>query len=144
MEICRARLGQISEQFHIHGQMNSFLQYPPSSVHKPLMRGLYYDQFKRWFQLYDRSSSFLILTSDVLYSQPEHAVNQVLSFLNVDKITPSNFKFNYKAPKNAACKKDMGPYIDAEELAALKGYYIQHNEGLEELVSMTFHWLHEE
>jgi hypothetical protein len=140
MEICRARLGEISDQFHVHGKMSSYLQYPPSAMHKPLKRGLYKDQFVKWFELFPKDA-LLVLTSDLLYSRPEDSVNQVLSFLSVNTITPPDFKFNYKAPKNAACKNDMGPYIDAGELDALKQYYVQHNQGLDVLLSMQFPWL---
>ena len=140
MEVCRARLGEISDQFHAHGRMASYLTYPPAPGHKPLKRGLYLDQLSAWLQTYPRGQ-LLVLTSDVLYKESARAASDVLAFLGVDPEPPGFGGFNFKAPKNAACAKDMAPFVDGAELAALAAYYRAHNQGLSELVGVEFPWL---
>ena len=155
MEICRARLGKISGQFHVHGKMTNYLESEApagsgeefgriAAIKKPLRRGLYVHQFERWLKFYPRRK-MLVVTSEILYATPKQATEDVLAFLfrGVDHRVAGHqdFKFNFKAPKNAACKKDMKPYIDAEELAQLRAFYLKRNRGLPSLLGMEFPWL---
>jgi len=141
MEICRARLGQISDMFHRHGDLGSYLSYPVPSKHKPLQRGLYADQFEVWLRLFP-ASQLLVLTSEELYKQPASATTQVVAFLGLSSqdATPPEFSFNFKAPKNAACAKDMAPFMDEAELAAMRIYYHGHNERLPHVLEGVGGW----
>lgn len=139
MEVCRARYGTISDMYHQHGAMAQYLREPVAQKYKPLKRGLYLEQFRAWLKLWPREA-LLVLTSDELYAEPAAATDKVLAFLQV--ATPATFKgFNYKAPKNAACKKDMAPFLDAQELAQLRTFYAARNQGLAELLGVDFPWL---
>ena len=120
--------------------MGRYLAYPAPPGHKPLKRGLYADQLSAWLKRFPRGQ-LLVLTSDQLYKAPQTAVDRVLAFLGVGQ--PSGFAFDFKAPRNAACKKDMAPYVDDGELAAMRVYYKEHNAALPGLVGdeATFPWL---
>ena len=141
MEICRARLGQISDQFHQHGRIAEYLAYPVPEKHKPLKRGLYADQFASWLQLFPKAN-LLVITSDELYKQPSDATSKVLTFLGLGRAqaTPPSFSFNFKAPKNAACARDMGPYVDEAELGSLRAYYALHNANLPKVLEGVSGW----
>jgi len=140
MEVCRARFNAISDIYHQHGAMAQYLREPVAAKFKPLWRGLYLDQFQAWLNLWPREA-LLVLTSDELYAAPANATARVLNFLKLDP-SPSNFNgFNFKASKNAACKKDMTPFLDASELAQLREFYHKKNQGLSELLGVTFSWL---
>jgi hypothetical protein len=138
MEICRARLGDISDQYHRHGAMGDYLTSPVAPNHKPLKRGLYAPQLAAWLELFPRDH-LLVLTSDELYKESAKAAAAVLGFLQLP--TPPGFVFNFKAPKNAACARDMAPFVDDSELAAMRAYYREHNGGLPALTGMSFPWL---
>ena len=84
----------------------------------------------------------LILSSDVLYKKTERATAAVLAFL-FDRVDDSlsagrsEFKFNFKAPKNSACKKDMSNYIDDGELEQLGTFYQERNRRLPALIGVV-------
>ncbi len=94
MEVCRARFGEISDQFHVHGSMAAYLTLPLAAKSKPLRRGLYAEQFEAWLALFPRPR-LLVLTSELLYKQPAAATESVLAFLGV--VSPPGFSFSFKA-----------------------------------------------
>ena len=144
MEICRARFGQISNQYHIHGKMSNYLNVErgTSLAKKPLRRGLYVDQFERWLRFFPRHN-MLIITSDELYATPEKITSDVLHFLFRDtgSLDSSAFKFNFKAPRNAACKSDLSTFIDDQELEQLRSFYHEKNRRLPALLGVHFPWV---
>lgn len=99
-------------------------------------RGLYAEQLENWLSYFPRSS-LLILTSDVLYKSPSVATDQVLAFMGLAK----GFSFDFKAPKNAACDKEMAPFFDANEISMMKEFYATHNKKLPDIAGFTFPWL---
>ena len=144
MEICRARFGQISNQYHIHGKMSNYLNVERgiSLAKKPLRRGLYVDQFERWLRFFPRHN-MLIITSDELYATPEKITSDVLYFLfrDMGSLDSSAFKFNFKAPRNAACKSDLSTFIDDQELEQLRSFYHEKNSRLPALLGVHFPWV---
>ena len=80
--------------------MAAYLAEPIPAKHKPLKRGLYYDQFGTWLGRFPRGQ-LLVLTSDVLYKEPAMATDQVLDFLGVRPKPEGWAGFNFKAAKNA-------------------------------------------
>jgi hypothetical protein len=97
-----------------------------------IKRGLYANQLKTWFNLFPRDQ-FLILKSEVFFTQSAQTFQQVLNFLELPPWEPKKFQlFNTRTERSTS----LSPQIRRE----LKQYFCPYNLELSELVGSSFEW----
>jgi len=96
-----------------------------------LDKGIYADQVKRYLDHFDRSR-VLILRAERLFDETQFAVNEVISFLELEH-----------RQLDVSRKYNTGSYrseIEADVRARLEEYYKPHNERLFELLEVESAW----
>ncbi|WP_307411852.1 sulfotransferase domain-containing protein [Neobacillus ginsengisoli] len=94
-----------------------------------LARGKYYEQLKRWMNLFSREQ-FLILKSEDYFRDPIAGINQVCQFLNVQEW---NLEYT-KEPSQPYPEMEVGT---KERLA---NYFKPYNEKLYDYLGVNFDW----
>ncbi len=95
-------------------------------------RGLYKNQLEKYLN-YFSWQQFLVLNSEELFSDPNHALRQVFEFVEVD----TGFKINDLTPRNVANNKSV---VDPDIYSYLNTYFSSHNQALYELVGKSYGW----
>lgn len=96
-----------------------------------LSRGIYFDQLKKWFELFDRKN-FLILKSELLFNNPTDAYFKVIHFLGLSYLQPEHFTIFLKGNYNTNIKPDTLNYLIE--------YFRPHNQRLYDLLGIDFAW----
>lgn len=96
-----------------------------------LSSGLYAEQLKNWFNLFDKQQ-LLILKSEDFFSNPGKIFKQVLDFLNLPNWEPKQYKqYNSNSyPK----------MIEPTTRKHLVEYFKPHNQRLYQLLGVNFDW----
>lgn len=102
------------------------------SVYSYKARGRYHEQIARYFEIFSKDQ-MLILSSNLLFSDTEKALQRVYSFLDInpDFVTP-NLK-----PKNVGRNRVK---VDAEVYEYLNEYFEPHNRKLVDLIGEDYGW----
>jgi hypothetical protein len=95
-----------------------------------LSRGIYADQLQRWFNVFPRSSFFIIEDKE-LYSNTAETLQQICQFLGL-----SNYSFSNYRKLNALNYSDM----NEETRKYLIDYFKPHNAKLYEILGREFDW----
>ena len=101
-----------------------------------LSRGIYVDQFKRWFEFFPREQ-ILILKFEDFAADPTVTFRQVLNFLDLPSWEPKEYK-QYNSYED---KSSMSyPSMNTETRSYLINYFKPHNERLYEYLGVDFDW----
>ena len=112
-----------------------------------LQRGRFSFYLKQWMPLFT-SDQIFIGDGDQLRNDPVPVLKEAETFLGIEKFF-DNSLFVFNATKGFYCMQDkcLGeskgrphPTIDGKTLAAVKKYYIPHNEELYRMVGKEFDW----
>ena len=95
-----------------------------------LARGLYADQLQRWYGCFARSQ-ILVMQSESLFADPEAALEQITTFLDLRPWKPGTFP-----------KRNTNTYapIKPEMRARLLAWFEPHNRRLYDLLDTDFGW----
>ncbi len=95
-----------------------------------LTRGHYYEQLKRWFDIYNRDQ-ILVLNSEAFFADPMTGLRKVYDFIGISDYKPKNLKVY-----NQRFYSPMEP----ETRERLRQYYLPHNEKLYDLLGEQYDW----
>jgi hypothetical protein len=100
--------------------------------HSYKARGLYAEQLKRYFDLFDRRQ-LLVLSSEEYFADPANALHVIFSFLEI------NAGF---LPRNLVPQEIKGhvPTVPESVYQALQKYFEPHNEALFQLLGRNLGW----
>jgi hypothetical protein len=118
---------------------NSFFSYVKSIAQRDLPEvffygylygGLYAQQLKNWFKIFP-TNQFLILKSEDMFADPQHIVDQVCDFLDLEHV-----ELKVKKKFNAREYDPMPKKIKEK----LDNFYEPHNNELFKLLNRDFGW----
>ena len=95
-----------------------------------LTRGHYYEQLKRWFDIYDRDQ-ILVLNSEAFFADPMAGLRKVYDFIGISDYQPKDLKVHNQ--------RFYSP-MEAETRERLRQYYLPHNKKLYTLLGEQYDW----
>jgi len=95
-------------------------------------RGLYGEQIQRYMN-YFPWKNILTISSEELFSEPDHVLRRVFEFVGVD----AGCKIENLSPRNVASNRSE---VDPHVYEYLDNYFRPHNQMLYELVGKSFGW----
>ncbi|MFQ5470216.1 MAG: sulfotransferase [Gammaproteobacteria bacterium] len=95
-----------------------------------LKRGVYVEQIKRWFELFEKES-IRIFRSEDFFSDPGVVYQNVLEFLGLSSYPLKTYK-RFNAGKDSELSREAKEY--------LQEYYKPYNRQLNELTGIDFQW----
>jgi hypothetical protein len=102
--------------------------------HSYLVRGIYVEQLRRWFECFPRDR-FLIIKSEDFYEEPLPILHQTQAFLGVRPDSPATLKVHHQADYGA---------MDWLMRRRLVDYFAPYNRQLYDLLGRDFGWEHDE
>lgn len=119
----------------LYGGMGKVLMNPKS---EPVLRGIYIDQFERWFRYFPRER-FFIMTSEQFFTAPLGMAEAVIRWLGLKQSRKTRaVRFDPLEHR----KKRFGKYKPPSNRIAswLDEFYSPYNKELEELLGEKFYW----
>lgn len=98
-------------------------------------RGLYYDQLKRWLDIFSKDQVFII-QSEEYYRNSLEIYKRVQKFLNLPDFVPKDFKKRQSYPSYTNMNK--------ETRKKLSSHFVPYNEKLYALIGKKFDWDNEQ
>eukprot|EP00904_Undaria_pinnatifida_P002702 jgi/Undpi1/12432/HiC_scaffold_5.g02103.m1 len=127
--VCRGENASASDLWACYEAMHNY---------NPLYRGLYADQFERWFRVFDRSQMMIIDGSDMLKDLTA-VVAAVTEFAGMPE---HNYTYDSSHEHKTGCGRlKTGRYKKMfEEVELFRDWYRPHNERLYKLLGRDFMW----
>eukprot|EP00904_Undaria_pinnatifida_P002698 jgi/Undpi1/12429/HiC_scaffold_5.g02101.m1 len=127
--VCRGENASTSDLWACYEAMYNF---------NPLYRGVYAEQFERWFRVFDRSQVMIIDSSD-MFKNFTHVVAAVTEFAGMPE---HSYMYDSSHEHKTGCDKPEGGRYDElfEEVELFRDWYRPHNERLYKFLGRDFMW----